>query len=106
MLNKCDTSNNSGHNFPIGSVLASSFVDRGFESRLDQTKDCTIFICCLSAKNSALWNNSILEITVVVVQCKPLTLLMFKYTDCKISHHHLMCRTKSNLIINTVNLGI
>ena len=36
------------------SVLASSVVDRGFESRLGQTKDYNNSICCLSAKHAAL----------------------------------------------------
>jgi len=36
------------------SVLASSAVDRGFEPRSDQTKDCKIGICCFSAKHAAL----------------------------------------------------
>ena len=31
------------------SVLASSAVDRGFESQLGQTKDYKIGICCFSA---------------------------------------------------------
>ena len=36
------------------SVLASSAVDRGFESQSGQTKDYAIGICCFSAKNAAL----------------------------------------------------
>jgi hypothetical protein len=32
------------------SVLTSSAVDRGFESRSSQTKDYKIGICCFSAK--------------------------------------------------------
>jgi hypothetical protein len=32
-------------------VLASSAVDRGFESQSGQTKDYTIGICCVSAKH-------------------------------------------------------
>jgi len=36
------------------SVLASSAVDRMFESRSDQTKDYDISICCFSAKQTAL----------------------------------------------------
>jgi len=41
------------------SVLASSAVDRGFESRSGQTKDCKIGICfCLSAKLAALRRKS------------------------------------------------
>ena len=36
------------------SVLASSAVDRGFESRSGQTKDFTISICSFSAKHAAL----------------------------------------------------
>jgi len=39
-------------------VLASSVVDRGFESRSVQTKDYTIGICCFSAKHSALRRKS------------------------------------------------
>ena len=35
------------------SVLASSVVDRGFEHRSGQTKDCKIGICCFSAKHAA-----------------------------------------------------
>ena len=34
------------------SVLASSVVDCGFESRSGQTKDYNIGICCFSAKHS------------------------------------------------------
>ena len=37
------------------SVLASSVVDRGFESRSGQTKDYEIGICCFSSKHAALW---------------------------------------------------
>ena len=36
------------------SVLASSAVDSGFESRSDETKDYKISICCLSTKDAAL----------------------------------------------------
>jgi len=35
-------------------VLASSAVDRGFESRTGQTKDYNICMCCFSAKHAAL----------------------------------------------------
>ena len=35
------------------------FVDRGFESRLGQTKDCEIDICCFSAKDEVLKRNSL-----------------------------------------------
>ena len=40
------------------SVLASSAVDCGFESRLGQTKDYKIGICCFSAKHTALRRKS------------------------------------------------
>jgi hypothetical protein len=33
-------------------VLASSAVDRGFESQSGQTKDYEIGICCFSAKHA------------------------------------------------------
>jgi len=36
------------------SVLASSAVDHGFESRSGQTKNYKIGICCFSAKHAAL----------------------------------------------------
>ena len=36
------------------SVLASREVDRGFDPRSGQTKDCKIGICCFSAKHAAL----------------------------------------------------
>jgi hypothetical protein len=36
------------------SMLASSVVDRGFESQLSQAKDDKIGICCLLAKHAAL----------------------------------------------------
>ena len=36
------------------SVLASSAVDRGFESRSGQTKDYKMGICCFSAKHAVL----------------------------------------------------
>ena len=38
----------------MGSVLASSAVDHGFEPRLGQTKDYKIGICCFPAKHAAL----------------------------------------------------
>ena len=40
------------------SMLYSSAVDRGFESRSGQTKDYIIGICCFSAKHAALWRKS------------------------------------------------
>ena len=40
------------------SVLASSAVDCGFKSRLGQTKDYKIGICCFSAKLAALKRKS------------------------------------------------
>jgi hypothetical protein len=40
------------------SVLASSVVDRGFESRSGQTKYYKIGICCFSAKHAALRRKS------------------------------------------------
>ena len=40
------------------SVIASSAVDRGFETWLGQTKDYKISICCLSAKHAALRRKS------------------------------------------------
>ena len=40
------------------SVLASSVVDRGFESRSSETKDYKISICCFSAKHVALRRKS------------------------------------------------
>ena len=40
------------------SMLASSAVDRGFESRSGQTKDYKIDICCFSAKHEALRRKS------------------------------------------------
>ena len=36
------------------SMLASSAVDRWFEPRSGQTKDCKIGICCFSSKHAAL----------------------------------------------------
>ena len=38
----------------MGSVFASSLVDRGFEPRSDQTKDYDIGMFCFSAKHAAL----------------------------------------------------
>ena len=35
-------------------VLTSSAVDRGFETRLGQTKDYKIEFCCFSAKHTVL----------------------------------------------------
>jgi hypothetical protein len=35
-------------------ALTSSVVDRGFEPRSDQTKDCKIGVCCLSDKHASL----------------------------------------------------
>ena len=40
------------------SVLASSAVDRGFESRSGQTKNYKIGICCFSAKHATLRRKS------------------------------------------------
>ena len=40
------------------SVLASSVVERGFESRSGQTKDYKIGMCCFSAKHAALRRKS------------------------------------------------
>ena len=40
------------------SVLTSSMVDRGFESRSGQTKDYKIGICFFSAKHAALRRKS------------------------------------------------
>jgi hypothetical protein len=40
------------------SVLASSAVDRGFESRSGKTKDYEIGICCFSAKHATLRRKS------------------------------------------------
>ena len=40
------------------SVLASSVVDCGFESRSGQTKDYNIGICCFSAKHSVFRRKS------------------------------------------------
>ena len=42
----------------MGSVLASSTVDRGFEIWSGQTKDYKIGICCFSAKHAALRRKS------------------------------------------------
>ena len=46
------------HGYRIGGVMASglpsSTVERGFESRSDQTKDYEIGICCFSAKHATL----------------------------------------------------
>jgi hypothetical protein len=40
------------------SMLASSAVDHGVESRSHQTKGYTIGICCFAAKNAALMRKS------------------------------------------------
>jgi hypothetical protein len=40
------------------SVLASGVVDRGFEPRSGQTKDCKIGIRCFSANHTALRRRS------------------------------------------------
>ena len=46
----------------IGGVMVSMFtsstVDRGFEPRSGQTKDCKLGICCFSAKHAALRRKS------------------------------------------------
>ena len=39
-------------------VLVSSAVERGFESQWGQTKDYEIYICCFSAKHTALRRKS------------------------------------------------
>jgi hypothetical protein len=38
----------------MGTVLASSVVERGFEPRSGQIKDFKIDMCCFSAKHTAL----------------------------------------------------
>jgi hypothetical protein len=40
------------------SVLSSSAVDRGFDTRSGQTKDFKIGMCCFCAKHAALRRNS------------------------------------------------
>ena len=40
------------------SVLASSAVDRGFETQSGQTKDFKIGMCCFSVKHAALRSKS------------------------------------------------
>jgi hypothetical protein len=40
------------------SMLASSAIDYGFESRSGQTKDYKIGICCFSTKHAALRRKS------------------------------------------------
>jgi hypothetical protein len=40
------------------SVLASSAVERGFESQSGQTKDYKIGMCCFSGKHAALRRNA------------------------------------------------
>ena len=42
----------------MGSVLASSVVDREFEPRFYQTKDYKIGICCFFAKHATLSRKS------------------------------------------------
>jgi hypothetical protein len=39
-------------------MLTLSAIECGFETRLDQTKDCKIGICCFSAKHAALRRKS------------------------------------------------
>ena len=54
-------------------VLASSSLDRGFESRSGQTKDNKIGTCCFSAKLAALWRKNkdwlVSEATCVSANC-------------------------------------
>jgi hypothetical protein len=40
------------------SVLASRALDRVFEPRSGQSKDCKIGICCFSARHATLRRNS------------------------------------------------
>ena len=42
----------------MASVFVSSSVDQGFKPRSGQTKDCTIGVCCFSAKHMALTSES------------------------------------------------
>jgi hypothetical protein len=39
-------------------VLSSSVVDREFQSRSGQIKDCKIYICCFSSKNAVFRSKS------------------------------------------------
>ena len=43
----------------IGCIKVSMLaVDCGFDPRIDQSKDCTIGVCCFSAKSAALRDKS------------------------------------------------
>ena len=50
--------NHIGSVMVMGSVLASSAVDRWFDTRLGQTKDYKSGICCFSAEHAALRKKS------------------------------------------------
>ena len=67
-------------------VLASSVVDRGFESRSSQTKDYKIGICYFSAKHAALRRKSKRLVDLESRECvrlerhvKPLTVVSVSY---------------------------
>jgi hypothetical protein len=59
------------------SMVATSAVDCGFESRSGQNKDCKIGICCFSAKHEGVggkteWSN--MSISTISIQLSMLVL--------------------------------
>ena len=100
------------HNFSnrIGgvmvSVIASSAVDRGFETWLGQTKDYKISICCLSAKHAALRRKSKSQNNVSADCC--FSELALKYTTKRLGltqrgHNHWnLQKTKHNFSSTTM----
>ena len=57
-ISKCVSFNINRIGGVMVSMLASSMVDRGFEPRSGQTKDCNIGICCFSGKHASLRRKS------------------------------------------------
>ena len=51
------------------SVLASSAVDRGFETQTGQTKDYKIGICCLSSTNASLGERATTDLVGIMIIC-------------------------------------
>ena len=62
------------------SMLASSAVDRGFESPSGQTKDYEIGICCFSSKHAALRRKSKNGLARIRVMCSSGAICLS--TDC------------------------
>ena len=93
------------------SVLASSAVDRGFEPRSDQTKNCKIGICCFSTKHAALWRKSKDGLTRNhdnVSECgdKSISGLLYQWVSTIKTQLSVLLLFKSDLIIISLKINV